>query len=120
MPVDGWAIVNYYTLLGTHAGATIEVLRTSYRIAAWANHPDRSLGTAASWEAGTRFAAISAAYKTLKDSAKRCEYDARQALRYEACPTCSKGAVYVQRGYNRREAKICLRCNGSGFQEKLK
>lgn len=109
--------MNYYTLLGTHAGATMEVLRTSYRIAAWAHHPDRVLGNRTE---GARFTAISVAYKTLRNSASRCEYDAQQALRYEACPTCSKGAVYIQRGYNRREAKICLRCNGSGFQETAK
>ena len=60
--------MDYYTVLGVSKTATQEEIKKAYRKLAMDHHPDRGGDT-------IRFAEINEAYETLKDPAKRAEYD---------------------------------------------
>src|ERR1700761_1304974 len=62
----------YYETLGCQKGATVEVLKTSYRKLAMKFHPDKNPGDAT---AEIKFKEISEAYDVLKDDQKRAAYD---------------------------------------------
>lgn len=60
--------MDYYKILGVAKTATQEEIKKAYRKLAMDHHPDRGGDT-------VRFAEINEAYDTLKDPAKRAEYD---------------------------------------------
>src|SRR6204780_5377505 len=62
----------YYETLGCQKGATVEVLKTSYRKLAMQFHPDKNPGD---HTAEVKFKEISEAYDVLKDDQKRAAYD---------------------------------------------
>jgi len=62
----------YYETLECQKGATVEVLKSSYRKLAMKFHPDRNPGDAT---AEVKFKEISEAYDILKDDQKRAAYD---------------------------------------------
>ena len=62
----------YYETLGCQKGATVEVLKTSYRKLAMQFHPDKNPGD---HTAEIKFKEISEAYDVLKDDQKRAAYD---------------------------------------------
>src|SRR6201996_2258674 len=62
----------YYETLGCQKGATVEVLKTSYRKLAMKFHPDKNPGD---HTAEIKFKEISEAYDVLKDDQKRAAYD---------------------------------------------
>src|ERR1700689_380156 len=62
----------YYETLGCQKGATVEVLKTSYRKLAMQFHPDKNPGD---HTAEIKFKEISEAYEVLKDDQKRAAYD---------------------------------------------
>ena len=62
----------YYETLECQKGATIEVLKSSYRKLAMKFHPDKNPGDAT---AEVKFKEISEAYDILKDDQKRAAYD---------------------------------------------
>jgi len=63
--------MNYYQLLGVDARATMQQIKTAYRILALENHPDRN----ASPGAGEFFKAVNEAYSVLGDPGSRSRYD---------------------------------------------
>ena len=62
----------YYETLECQKGATVEVLKSSYRKLAMQFHPDKNPGDAS---AEVKFKEISEAYDVLKDDQKRAAYD---------------------------------------------
>lgn len=60
--------MDYYKILGVAKTATQEEIKKAYRKLAMDHHPDRGGDT-------VRFSEINQAYETLKDPAKRAEYD---------------------------------------------
>jgi molecular chaperone DnaJ len=62
----------YYETLECQKGATVEILKTSYRKLAMKFHPDKNPGDAT---AEVKFKEISEAYDVLKDDQKRAAYD---------------------------------------------
>ena len=62
----------YYETLGCQKGATVEVLKASYRKLAMQFHPDKNPGD---HTAEIKFKEISEAYEILKDDQKRAAYD---------------------------------------------
>src|SRR5664279_3181258 len=62
----------YYETLECQKGATVEVLKSSYRKLAMRFHPDKNPGDAT---AEVKFKEISEAYDILKDDQKRAAYD---------------------------------------------
>jgi len=61
--------MDYYKTLGVNKNASQDELKKAYRRLAMQNHPDRTGGD------DTKFKQINEAYDTLKDPAKRQEYD---------------------------------------------
>ncbi len=64
--------LDYYQILGVDKSASQEDIKKAYRKLAMKYHPDRNPGDAA---AEMKFKQINEAYDTLKDEAKRREYD---------------------------------------------
>ena len=62
----------YYETLECQKGATVEILKSSYRKLAMKFHPDKNPGDAT---AEVKFKEISEAYEILKDDQKRAAYD---------------------------------------------
>src|ERR1700743_3216964 len=62
----------YYETLECQKGATVEILKSSYRKLAMKFHPDKNPGDAT---AEIKFKEISEAYDVLKDDQKRAAYD---------------------------------------------
>ncbi len=62
----------YYETLECPKGATVEILKSSYRKLAMKFHPDKNPGDAT---AEIKFKEISEAYDVLKDDQKRAAYD---------------------------------------------
>src|ERR1700749_1007887 len=62
----------YYETLECQKGATVEVLKASYRKLAMKFHPDKNPGDAS---AEVHFKEINEAYDVLKDDQKRAAYD---------------------------------------------
>lgn len=77
--------MNYYEILGVSADATEQQIKDGYRREAMKWHPDRHEGAAAKGEADRRFKDLALAYRTLRDSAARADYDHElaQKLRQE-------------------------------------
>jgi curved DNA-binding protein CbpA len=70
---------DYYSLLGVERGASRSDLERAYRRAARATHPDVHPDDSSAAE---RFAAVTVAYETLRDPARRASYDrANPAIR---------------------------------------
>jgi hypothetical protein len=63
---------NHYDLLGVRPGDDAEKLRTAFRKAAKASHPDHHGGDA---QAAARFRQITEAYEILRDAKRRAAYD---------------------------------------------
>src|SRR6201996_2737819 len=62
----------YYETLECQKGATVEILKSSYRKLAMRFHPDKNPGDA---NAEIKFKEINEAYDVLKDDQKRAAYD---------------------------------------------
>src|SRR6202000_2043477 len=62
----------YYETLECQKGATVEILKSSYRKLAMKFHPDKNPGDAT---AEIKFKEINEAYDVLKDDQKRAAYD---------------------------------------------
>ena len=71
------ATPDFYAVLGVSPTATAEEIKKTYRRLAKQYHPDTNAGNA---KAAERFKAISEAYTTLGDAAKRKEYDELRRL----------------------------------------
>jgi curved DNA-binding protein CbpA len=67
---------DYYTLLGIDRGASADEIGRAYRRAARATHPDVHPDEPSAAE---RFTAITLAYETLCDPARRASYDRAQS-----------------------------------------
>lgn len=67
--------MDYYSTLGVSKNASADEIKRAYRKLAMEHHPDRSGGD------DTRFKQINEAYDTLKDPAKKQQYDNPQAQR---------------------------------------
>ena len=61
--------MDYYSTLGVNRNASSQDIKHAYRKQAMANHPDRNGGD------DTKFKQINEAYETLKDPAKKQQYD---------------------------------------------
>lgn len=61
--------MDYYSILGVNRNASPQDIKRAYRKLAMANHPDRSGGD------DSKFKQINEAYETLKDPAKKQQYD---------------------------------------------
>ena len=91
-----WDGIDYYTVLGIDRSASDDEIGRAYRRAARATHPDIHPGEPS---AGERFTAITIAYETLSDPARRAVYDrarpiARRANRVEpVSPRSAKTSV---------------------------
>jgi len=66
-----FASADHYAVLGVDERATSEQIRSAYRLAAKAHHPDRNPGDA---EAALRFRRIQEAYEVLSNPARRAAY----------------------------------------------
>lgn len=64
--------MDYYKTLGIDKTASADEIKRAYRKLAMANHPDRNGGD------DTKFKQINEAYETLKDPAKKQQYDSPQ------------------------------------------
>ena len=62
----------YYETLECQKGATVDIIKTSYRKLAMRFHPDKNPGDAS---AEVKFKEINEAYDVLKDDQKRAAYD---------------------------------------------
>ena len=71
---DANASQTHYQVLGVSATASLRKIRTAYKEHARALHPDRNMHRQA-W-ATAQFQALSEAFATLRDPAKRRAYDA--------------------------------------------
>ncbi len=88
-----------YELLHVDRGATLEEVSASYRELAKTGHPD-----------------ITAAYATLKNAARRAEYDKELLMLHGPCPDCGgEGRRYKQKGFTVRVHMVCAGCKGSGI-----
>ena len=76
--------MNYYVILGIPVDADDEAIRRAFRALARRYHPDVGAGSSAE-----KFRQVLAAYETLRDPARRLEYD--NSLR--ARPRSTKPAV---------------------------
>ena len=63
---------DYYGVLGVSRDASPEEIKSAYRKAAMAYHPDRNPGNS---EAEEQFKAAAEAYSVLADADKRARYD---------------------------------------------
>lgn len=77
--------MNYYEILGVGPKATEQEIKEAYRREAMKWHPDRHDGATAKAEADRRFKDLAVAYRTLRDSSARINYDRQleQQLRRE-------------------------------------
>jgi molecular chaperone DnaJ len=75
--------MDFYETLGVSRNASTEEIERSYRKLARQHHPDRNIGDAS---AAKRFIAITTAFDTLSNGAKRSRYD----LQYRASPPPKK------------------------------
>lgn len=100
---------NHYATLGAHRQMTDGELRTLYRAAARAAHPDRGGDVA-------RFRAVTAAYAALQTTQDRARYAKRLALSLPPCPACSGAGTQTRtRSFRHVEVAGCPACSGSGF-----
>ncbi len=67
--------MNYYEILGLDPKASDHEIKDAYRREAMKWHPDRHNGAAAKGEADRRFKDLAVAYRTLRDSSARADYD---------------------------------------------
>jgi len=63
----------HYTILGVSSDSTTEEINKAYKRLATQYHPDKNYGNEKAVE--PKFKLIVAAYDTLKDAEKKCEYD---------------------------------------------
>jgi DnaJ-class molecular chaperone len=68
----GWAVANYYEVLGVKKESSDDEIKKAYRKLALKYHPDRNQGDKAAEE---KFKSISEAYAVLSDPEKRKKYD---------------------------------------------
>lgn len=80
---------DYYDLLGVPRDADAAAIKSAYRKAALANHPDRNPGDP---QAEERFKAIAEAYAVLSDPDKRARYDRFGTA--EPGPTAQGGDIF--------------------------
>lgn len=107
----------HYETLGVARTASAEELSEAFKELARKHHPDAQVGKKR--PSKVSFADISAAYSTLKDPAKRRQYDAELALLNEPCPTCKgAGKTFRSKGFTGRVETTCTKCNGSGLAAK--
>jgi curved DNA-binding protein CbpA len=66
-------VIDHYAVLGVRRGASSDEIRTAYRRAARASHPDLHPGDATAHD---RFKQVQVAYEVLGDPARRAAYDA--------------------------------------------
>jgi curved DNA-binding protein CbpA len=64
--------IDHYAVLGVRRGASADEIRTAYRRAARASHPDLNPGDATAHD---RFKRVQVAYEVLGDPARRAAYD---------------------------------------------
>jgi DnaJ-class molecular chaperone len=65
-------VIDLYSVLGVRRGASPDEIRTAYRRAARASHPDLHPGDATAHD---RFKQVQVAYEVLGDPARRAAYD---------------------------------------------
>jgi len=78
--------LTYYALLGVPADADEATIKTAYRSAQRASHPDTS-----GWASATQFALVTEAGEVLLDAARRAAYDAELAAAETAEPVPGPG-----------------------------
>ncbi|HOX33488.1 MAG TPA: DnaJ domain-containing protein [Spirochaetales bacterium] len=86
---------DYYQLLELPSSASADEIKSGYRRLAMKWHPDRNAGSA---EAEERFKAISEAYATLSDPAKKANYDEYLAAGGPERAEARRGASDAQAG----------------------
>jgi len=98
-----------YGTLGVDRTATPEEIKAAYRAKASEHHPDRGGDH-------ETMAALTVAYETLGDEAKRKSYDEMLNMLGTACGQCSgEGRRWKQKGFSARTAATCKACGGEGF-----
>jgi|TARA_R110000851_G_scaffold148921_1_gene289324 curved DNA-binding protein len=80
--------MDYYNTLGVTRNSSPEDIKRAYRKQAMANHPDRTGGD------DTKFKQVNEAYETLKDPAKKQQYDNPQA-QYNSQPFGGPGGFDI-------------------------
>lgn len=100
---------NHYAVLNAHAQMSDYELRTAYRTAARAAHPDRGGDP-------STFRRVTAAYAAVKDAALRARYAARCALAAGPCKTCGgSGVRTTTRSFRETVRAPCSDCGGCGY-----
>lgn len=101
-------IPNHYKTLGVPRSALPVQIREAYLAIAAKEHPDRG-GDA------SKFAAASAAYRTLYDYKERTKYDSKVKLLAHPCTECrGEGSIRRQRGLTAAVNVPCAKCEGTG------
>ncbi len=75
--------IDYYQLLGINPSATVDEIRDAYRKLARRHHPDSNPEWEDDVQANRQMAQLNTAYATLRDPARRAEYDRQRWERLE-------------------------------------
>lgn len=111
-------VVDHYAVLGVPRGASAEEIRTAYRRAARASHPDLHPDDATAHE---RFKRVQVAYEVLGDPARRSAYDAPAGTTVVRRPT-GRGAeepVSLARELGETVRAIRVMARRSGFTRRV-
>ena len=102
----------HYEVLGVARTSPAAEIRAAYQRLAAALHPDRHGGTP---EANAAFAAVTAAFATLRDDRRRAGYDKQLRILGTKCEAC-KGEGRISRavGFVKKEWLRCTACKGAG------
>jgi curved DNA-binding protein CbpA len=87
------ASVDYYAILGVDERASPEQIRSGYRRAARAHHPDQNPGDP---DAAQRFRRVQTAYDVLKDPARRAAYRRPRSARWPSA-RAPESAAHLER-----------------------
>ena len=116
---------NYYDLLGIQSDASIEEIKRAYRKLASKTHPDKDKKP----DADVRFRSLQEAYETLKDEAKRKQYNNQigqpvpirgKDLKVSIEVNIEEVIKGVKKTISLTRKTLCPLCNGTGSTNKTR